>query len=386
MKNPSAAERTCWILAGSAILLLALHIFFPLEGTQKSTWSAAPHQTSRSLPKRVISINTFYFPFNRDELNMTRVEQESSAADQFPEDYLNKYFTPLVNVILNWQWLLPEWRVLIYISKGHPYVRQLRRLGAEVREEEFQPTRWSAATAWRFLAEDDPTLELWASRESESPPTFQDAMVLKHWSECTDYPLHAIHVAGAHVTWNSGLFGARRGFLSNVLSSSMAGALKHFSDKIDGSEGRLFGSRYGDDQAFLGEVWKVATTKDNGIAYESHAVKALNRTFCHFKECVEIPGDLAIEEQELGFRVSMNHVGDDELVLCHHEKAPFCRRHRFKGVRAWKGLYELCTGEDFFTGLPSTGSQLELDKCPYRHRKSEEEIVEAGDFCNESGQ
>lgn len=153
-------------------------------------------------------------------------------AQSVPENDLRAYFAPLVNVILNWRWLLPEWHVHIYISEGHPYVRQLRRLGAEVYEKDFDFTWWCEAMTGRFLAEDDPALEVWASREAESPPTLQDAIVLKHWSSCTQYLLHAVHIAPAHQTWNGGLFGARNGYISGKLSSSVEGSLKTYSDNM----------------------------------------------------------------------------------------------------------------------------------------------------------
>jgi hypothetical protein len=307
----------------------------------------------------VISLNVFYFPFSRDNGNITKTVLDYHNLDlQEPTQYLNKYFTPLVNVILNWRWLLPDWTVRVYISRGHPYIQNLRTLGADVVEKDFDPARWSGATAWRFMVEDDAAVDYWASRESESPPTFQDAAILKHWREHTNYALHAVHLAGAHQTWNSGLFGGVRGYLSTVLNGSVAQALQRFQEKVD-STGRNFGSRYGDDQLFLGEIFPLIKTSEQGIAYET-----FNRTYCNFRRCVPFPAYPGHPEE--GFRASMNHVREDEAILCHHRVKPHCRLHRFEGEHAWRGIYELCTEKDFFTGLSVKGQKLGFHECPYK--------------------
>lgn len=320
---------------------------------------------------RVISLNVFYFPFSRDSGNISKTVMDYHNLDlEEPTQYLNKYFTPLVNVILNWKWLLPDWTVRIYISRGHPYIQNLRNLGAEVVEKDFDPARWSAATAWRFTAEDDEGVEYWASRESESPPTFQDAAILMHWTEHTNFTLHAAHMAGAHQTLNSGLFGGVRGYLSTVLNGSIAQALQRFQEKVD-STGRNFGSKYGDDQFFLAEIWPLTKMSEQGIAYET-----FNRTWCNFKICVPFPAYPGNPEE--GFRASMNNIRPDEAILCHHPDKPYCRRHRIEGEHVWRRLYELCTEKDFFTGLPVQGQMLGFDQCPYK-------TVTAADTWKDSG-
>lgn len=78
-------------------------------------------------------------------------------------------------------------------------------------------------------------------------------------------------------------------------------------------------------------------------------MEASNLTLCYFKKCANMSKmEILVQDQE--FKASMNHIRDDELILCHLQEQPFCRRHNFEGVRAWKALYNLCTGEEFFTG------------------------------------
>jgi hypothetical protein len=239
-------------------------------------------------------------------------------------------------------------------------VGQLRKLGAEVVEKEFDPQRWCAAMTWRFLTEDDAEVTFWASRESESPPTFQDSSILQHWTQYTKDSLHVIHVLGPHQTWNGGLFGGRRGYLSRAINSSMEDAIKRFQDKIDAS-GRKYGSKYNDDQFFMAGMWNAAKMHENAILYFSDKV---NRTPCTFERCQHYPDYPGKPD---GFRASMNPITETDALLCHHHEKPFCRYHRHKNEQVWRGLYELCVGEDFFTGDPKHEEQLGFKECPYKN-------------------
>lgn len=367
----------------AAFTLLGVCISVWLKGPPKNvhlhSWVKLSHHTVIPVnhgraSRNIISVGVFYFPFHRDNPNMTEKVLAYQKLDlREPTQYLNRYFTPLVNVILNWNWLLPDWTVRVYISQGHPFIPQLRKLGAEVVEMHFDPNRWARATTWRFLVEDDPHIRFWASREAESPPTFQDAAVLKHWTKETNFKMHSVQVHPAHHTWNAGSWGAMRGHLSAMLNITMAEAIERYQENIDNS-GRLFGSVYGDDQFFMAdEINPVSRMKEVAIAYQNDAVRSLNRTFCHYKDCAPLPPYPGRPEQD--FRPSMNHVGEDEAILCHHPDPPYCRMHKFAGVKAWRMLYELCTGEDLFTQAPiayqsAYRSPDELHECPYRSVQS----------------
>lgn len=348
--------RLC-LVAFLVSIIIVVHDFAPLFLTP---WRG--HMLNKQIEshhENVVSIAVFYYPIDRD----AAAPVNYSAFDWSEAAHLNKYFTPLVNVILNWRWLLPDWKVRVYISQGHPYVSQLRRLGAEVIEKRFDPERWCAAMTWRFLVQDDATVEHWASRESESPPTIQDAAVLTDWTRPSVYPIHAIHVAGAHQTINGGLFGFNRAYLNHAMNTSMVETLERFQHEVD-SPGRKFGDKYGDDQFFLAKrIWSLGVGRD-GIAYESSDVRKLNRSFCNFKVCTEYPDS---SEASDVFRCSMNRISQDELILCHHEDAPHCRRERFEQQQAWRELYELCTGRDFLTDelLDPSGVRLGMRTCPY---------------------
>jgi hypothetical protein len=353
-----------FVFAAAAVMLIATLV------TQRMDTLLPPQRHHRGA-KKVISISTFFFPFPRDDKN---ISAKVAAFNEFnhsdPELYLTRYSTPLVNVILNWRFLLPGWTVRIHVPMGYPLAKNLRILGADVHEHEFEPSRWCKAMTWRFLAEDDTSIDYWASRESESPPTFQDAAILKHWADSTEYSLHAIHNVGPHITWNGGLFGGKRGYLSGVLNSTLSDAIEEFAKEID-SSGQLFGSQYNDDQIFMSHIWKSGkvNTKVHGIAYESESVLASNRSFCFFNQCVPFPTSPTTEAE--GFRPSMNTARQDEAILCHHRDPPYCRRHRFIRERVWLRLYELCTGLDFFTHEPAaTQPTSALKSCPYKLQTS----------------
>ena len=386
------ARRGALRLAAPAALLCALalvasHLSFDLTSQHPSTHTllalgppagmdgaaASPAQppflARRTKYTRVISLNVFFVDFHRDE-DTDKALAALAAASPKPlsrERYLNRYFLPLINNIINWKWLLPDWNVRVYISAGHPFIPQLRRLGAEVVEKPLEERRWSAATAWRFLVEDDEGIEYWGVRESESPPTYQDAAALLHWIG-TGLPLHVLAMAGQHTTWNAGHWGSRRGFLTRATNSSMAAAVDAFAAYVDATRaGYRYGSKYGDDQYFMATLWGPANMRANGIVYRDHdCVPPVNHSWCAYARCGGFP---AYPGKPDGFHASMNTVAPHELILCHHREAPYCRRHNFGArVAAWRGLYELCTGRDFMSDalldavdLPRLG----FTACPY---------------------
>jgi hypothetical protein len=323
------------------------------------TFLGTPASSAR--PHRV-AVSLFWLPYRRDATAEEKAEALRSGTQ--PPGGITKYSFPLVNVILNWMWLLPDWGVRVYVPHGHPMARQLRALGAEVVEKSFDPARWCEAMTWRFLLEDDPAIDYWASREAESPPTYQDAAALRAWQR-SGLHVHALYVRPAHVMWNGGLWGARRGFISGRIQSSMADAISVYRQVHDTPEA-LFGSRYGDDQIFMNKaLWKALDGKHNGIAY-AHGHLLENRTACSFSSCVPWPPYPGSPD---GFMASVNAISVKELLLCHHREPPYCRRHRYKNAeRAWRDLYELCVGTDFDTGALIPDAQrprLGMAACPY---------------------
>ena len=312
-----------------------------------------------SARKFVISISVFS---RTDVHSPTTCDDGSSAVPSHSRCYLTPYYTSLINVIINWRWLLPEWTVRVHTSKGHPFASQLRRVGAEVKEHDFDPDTWASAMLWRFLVEDDMSVDAFASREAEATPTFADAAVLRHWLR-TGLPLHAIAAAPPHVTFNGGTWGARRGFITSALNSSMADAIAAYSLIAEREDGVAFGSQYGDDQRFMAAVlWNALMPRTNGIAYRASAV---HHPWCLFRHCIRFP---LSPDTTNDFIPSMNEQSPNELILCHHSETPRCRRHEWtSGEQAWLGLYELCTGMEFFSGEPLgvNRSRLGMPTCPY---------------------
>ena len=333
-----------------------------LEGLTATTWPTPPPTAPKH--KSVISIAVFLTSTHRDATGAP------GAGTTAPLYVLNKYTFPLVNVILNWKWLLPEWGVRVHVPREFPLINQLRALGAEVVEMDFDQNRWSAAMTWRFLAEDDTGLECWASREAESPPTYQDAAALRTWQQKRpEAQVMVMHIRPQHRTWNGGTWAARRGFISKRIGSSMADAINAFSRTYSD---RLFGSRYGDDQGFMHSLWRPLQLNVNGIAYGSDAVLEKNKNEpCYLKSCEPWP---PYPGRPDGFEASLNFIYADQLILCHFREPPYCRKVKYNRHEdgAWRDLFELCVRHDFFSGRPLTDNdlivqkrRLELDGCPY---------------------
>ena len=329
--------------------------------------------------RRIISINVFYMRTTPNSLNLHAMpnlttmlsEAASDASSSDKTIYFNDYFRPLINVILNWQYLLPDWTVRVYINKGHPFVAQLRRVHAEVIEMEgFSPALWSAATAWRFLVEDDTSVDAWASRESESAPTYQDAALIVHWMR-TGLPIHNIALHRGHQTINAGTWGARGGYLTRILNTTMADAIQAYAASQN-AKGRPFGSNYGDDQNFQSHVifraLRHSPTKSNrlvdGVFYIAPSIPQKD---CFYMYCLPFP-QYPDEAPFPILRASMNRNARGGLILCHYTEAPHCRKHTTLPVDADLRLYALCTGSDFYSGKRVRGSEVQLlgfTTCPY---------------------
>ena len=103
-KQSEDHNRLC---AFSLVILFVLFIILrPLQPSNPASYDDTDLTLVKEKKRRVISLNVFYFPFSRDNENITKTALDYHNLDlQEPTQYLNKYFTPLVNVILNWKWL-----------------------------------------------------------------------------------------------------------------------------------------------------------------------------------------------------------------------------------------------------------------------------------------
>ena len=358
MRWPRNGLRLLAAVTASAALLVLFVLF-------AAPFPPAPQSIKRC--RNVVAVSVFNVPFDRDA---TAAEVAALlASSTWTPPLVNKYTTPLVNAVLNWRWLLPDWCVRAYVARGHPIVRPLRRLGAEVVEMDFEPARWVAAMTWRFLPEDDAgRVDRWASREADSPPTYQDAAALRVW-ERSGAAVSALHLRGPHMTWNGGTWAVRRGFLTHgaLRNATMAEALAQHRAHIDATRPDApFGARYGDDQGFMSTLWPRINMSADGVAYVEESVRA-NRTLCYFRECTRWPPYPGSPD---GFLACMNSVWSNQLILCHYRTPPYCRKVQYApDVEAWRRLYEVCVGRDFDTDAPLAPGAApglpDLPTCPY---------------------
>jgi len=332
-----------------------------------STTAAAGGTAPARRHKRVIAMGVFVVGFHRDS---TEEEIERALATG-PSTYITKYSYPTFNVILNYRFLLPDWTVRVYVPRGFPLAQKYRNCGAEVVEMDFDPRRWIIGMMWRFLPEDDPEVEFWASRESDSPPTYQDSAALQHWVK-SEYPIHAI-LMRHHISWTGGAFGFRGGYLTQQINTSVAESIVTYGAYLNrtGSATSPFGSKYNHDQHLMASWQKGSAVYKGaaGVRLGRDAIgyvqlpENLNRT-CHLAKCIEFPEYPGKPEN---FRPADNKIDSQTVILCHYREPPYCRRQIFGGMSAWRQLYELCTGRDFKTDKAITGTRLgNMTECPYK--------------------
>jgi len=339
------------------------HASAAVANTAAAAGSTAPPRRH----KRVISMSVFVVGFHRDSTD----EEIERALATGPSTYITRYSSPTFNVILNYRFLLPDWIVRVYVPRGFPLAQKYRNCGAEVVEMDFDPRLWIVGMMWRFLPEDDPEVEFWASRESDSPPTYQDSAALQHWVK-SGYPVHAILMRQL-ISWTGGAYGFRGGFLTQKINTTVAESIVTYRDFLNRT-GRAspFGSKYNDDQHLMAS-WLAGSgvyagaegvrLQRDAIGYV-HLPKSWNRT-CQLASCVEFPEYPG--KPEMDFRPADNKIDAETAILCHYREPPYCRRQRYGRTSAWRELYELCTGRDFDTDEPITGTRLGgMTECPYK--------------------
>ena len=317
---------------------------------------------------KVISYSFFSLGFTRDD--------PLPEKNVLNEERLLARYRQLSNAIVNWRILAPDWTVRVYIMDTHPYIDQLRKLGAQVIPMPFDHTRWAAATAWRFLAEDDESLQYWVSREAESPPTFYDSMALDEWL-ASGVPVHVMHLAPAHVGWNAGLWGVKRGHISRSMNNkTMQQLLDQYAAGVE-AKGRRYGSQYGEDQYFMATLWTSANPKKNGICHQMGVGEGHE---CPFSRCMPFP--LYPGPHSPAFRPQMFSPWYELLVLCHYSHVPYCRVSRV-GKNGWLELYSNVTGEDFYSGNKTTSGgrkYFDLHSASIARRKK---LLSCHDCCGD---
>jgi len=140
-------------------------------------------------------------------------------------------------------------------------VSKLKELGAELRY--INPAKTGLAPMlWRFMVAEDPEVEVFTVRDSDSRLTPRDAVVVADWLK-TDKPFHCIrdHPSHSRFAVSGGLWGGRRALLNDIFKGSLRTAMKRY------------GSAYIQDMHFLGSVVWPKVKDNHTICHDSFSCK-----------------------------------------------------------------------------------------------------------------
>lgn len=145
--------------------------------------------------------------------------------------------------------IYPGWSVVVYHDRTVPrdIVEKLKDLNVDTRRVEERKIDYCGKHCWRFLVNDDPEMERFISRDTDSRINQREADMVYIWEQ-SGKPFHVIRDHPKHLKpIMAGMWGSVRGFLP-----SMEVLLRGWKNKS---------SAYGHDEEFLRyTVWPKAKT------------------------------------------------------------------------------------------------------------------------------
>jgi len=161
-----------------------------------------------------------------------------------------KYSWGLLHNIIAARTVYPGWVVRLYVDVSVP--EEFVTLLKEIKNLEIlHRTRnhpWDGIS-WRFEAADDPEVELFVTRDTDSRLCWREALAVREFVE-GDYKIHAMHDNPVHHGYmhpiNAGMFGARSGFTMEKMGKPMKELFEDYHN-----------TRYADrmtDQNFLRDI------------------------------------------------------------------------------------------------------------------------------------
>lgn len=155
------------------------------------------------------------------------------------------------------KYILPGWVVRFYIDNTVPedIINRLKAEGAEI-VKTLDISGASAGMFWRFLVADDPTVDRYIIRDSDSRLSMREKEAIDEWIDSgkgfhilRDHPNH-------NYPMNGGLWGGTKG----ALGTTMANLIKQWNSR----------DNYLADMQFL---WTVVypLIKDNHVAHDSYS-------------------------------------------------------------------------------------------------------------------
>jgi hypothetical protein len=147
---------------------------------------------------------------------------------------------------------LPDWNIRIYLGDNlRDSIPTLVALGVEIVLMPFESRHFELARMWRFLPEDDPTVDVYIVRDTDSRIWSRDLRMIQHFL-ASGLPFHTAHERPLHTPIiMGGCFGGRRGEVSRRLGHSLLDAMAIWVRTHPVN-------RKGQDQFFLEDVvWPV---------------------------------------------------------------------------------------------------------------------------------
>ncbi|MGE3645499.1 MAG: hypothetical protein AB7F96_16745 [Beijerinckiaceae bacterium] len=170
-----------------------------------------------------------------------------------------RYQAGAVNNAIVARYVYPSWISRFYVDGSVPEKTKaaLRANGAQVLEVEGLPAA-QYGTMWRFLIEDDETVDFYLVRDCDSVVTAKEALAVGEWVQSQnafhvmrDFPTHAEMIL-------AGMWGARRGNIGQMR--------KRITDYTEG--GPTVANYIHRDQHFLREkIWPLL--KNNVMSHDS---------------------------------------------------------------------------------------------------------------------
>ena len=160
----------------------------------------------------------------------------------------------------------PGWTLRYYVLPSFPAekIKELKELGAEVEHPPDELSDETSGMFWRFLAADDPQVERFIFRDTDSRLNARDRFAIEEWIK-SGKPCHVIRDHPYHyLLMNGGLWGGNRGFLKN---NTMIDLIRDFK------KNKKCRHVWGCDNKFLEyDLWPLI--KDDQISYDSYYCKS----------------------------------------------------------------------------------------------------------------
>jgi protein O-GlcNAc transferase len=156
--------------------------------------------------------------------------------------------------------IYPGWRCRFFVDNSVPQetVEKIKSMNADVCEVESKRSPFWWGMFWRFVVIDDPNVEVFISRDTDSRLNYREKVAVDEWL-VSDKGIHVMHDHPHHVSvpMLGGMWGAKKGSIANMTEKIATWNLYHCK---------------GIDQTFLTQrIWP--TVKNNCLRHDDGYTK-----------------------------------------------------------------------------------------------------------------